>query len=115
MQSCLPPHTLKSFLILQTVISALSQQPTSVDTLPTPAEKPTNELQIVDENGEPVNWQDETRYCLCNQVSYCDMVGCDNDDVCMHICSLIVGKFIVIWKFLVVLMIIMMFACPYVG
>lgn len=43
-----------------------------------------NELQIVDENGDPVNWQDdpnEPRYCLCNQVSYGEMVGCDNNDV----------------------------------
>ena len=38
----------------------------------------------MDENGEPVNWQDdpnEPRYCLCNQVSYGEMVGCDNNDV----------------------------------
>jgi len=64
-------------------MSALSQQLTgTVDTPPVP--EPTNELQIVDENGEPVNWQDdpnEPRYCLCNQVSYGEMVGCDNDDV----------------------------------
>lgn len=41
------------------------------------------DLQIVDENGQPVDWQNdpnEPRYCLCNQVSYGDMVGCDNDD-----------------------------------
>ncbi|XP_052778965.1 inhibitor of growth protein 3-like [Mya arenaria] len=65
------------------VMSALSQQLTAVDPPPSvPAETP-NELQIVDENGETVNWQDdpnEPRYCLCNQVSYGEMVGCDNDD-----------------------------------
>ncbi|XP_064604419.1 inhibitor of growth protein 3-like [Liolophura sinensis] len=41
------------------------------------------EPQIVDENGQAVDWQydpNEPRYCLCNQVSYGDMVGCDNDD-----------------------------------
>ena len=49
-----------------------------------PSTEVSNELQIVDENGEPVNWQDdpnEPRYCLCNQVSYGEMVGCDNNDV----------------------------------
>lgn len=40
--------------------------------------------EVVDENGQAVDWQydpNEPRYCLCNQVSYGDMVGCDNDDV----------------------------------
>lgn len=62
--------------------SALSQHLTSVDVSTT--QETNNELQIVDEHGEPVNWQDdpnEPRYCLCNQVSYGEMVGCDNDDV----------------------------------
>lgn len=66
----------------QAVMSALSQQLTGVDITTTP--EPSNELQIVDEHGETVNWQDdpnEPRYCLCNQVSYGEMVGCDNDDV----------------------------------
>nr|AGZ94896.1 inhibitor of growth protein 3 [Ruditapes philippinarum] len=66
----------------QAVMSALSQQLTGgVEITTTP--EPNNELQIVDEHGEPVNWQDdpnEPRYCLCNQVSYGEMVGCDNDD-----------------------------------
>lgn len=47
-------------------------------------EDTSSDLQIVDENGQPVDWQNdpnEPRYCLCNQVSYGDMVGCDNDDV----------------------------------
>ena len=71
-------------------MSALSQQLTGgVDITTTP--EPNNELQIVDEHGEPVNWQDdpnEPRYCLCNQVSYGEMVGCDNDDVSIsHVLS----------------------------
>lgn len=73
----------------QAVMSALSQQLTA-DT--TTAAEPSNEIQIVDENGEPVNWQDdpnEPRYCLCNQVSYGEMVGCDNDDVCMTVDSVL--------------------------
>ena len=69
----------------QAVMSALSQQLTAVETPATSSSSETpNELQIVDEHGEPVNWQDdpnEPRYCLCNQVSYGEMVGCDNDDV----------------------------------
>lgn len=46
----------------------------------------SSELQIVDENGQPVDWQDpnEPRYCVCNNVSYGDMVGCDNDDCPME-------------------------------
>lgn len=65
----------------QQAITALTQQITAVDN--TASNDSSNELQIVNENGEPVNWQDdpnEPRYCLCNQVSYGDMVGCDNDD-----------------------------------
>lgn len=26
----------------------------------------------------------EPRYCICNQVSYGDMVACDNDDVSLY-------------------------------
>lgn len=26
---------------------------------------------------------DDTKYCICEQVSYGEMVGCDNDDVCV--------------------------------
>ncbi|XP_041350155.1 inhibitor of growth protein 3-like [Gigantopelta aegis] len=40
-------------------------------------EDQNTELQIADD------WQsdpNEPRYCVCNQVSYGDMVGCDNDD-----------------------------------
>lgn len=32
---------------------------------------------------------DEPRYCLCNQVSYGDMVACDNPDVRVIYCSVI--------------------------
>ena len=31
----------------------------------------------------------EPRYCLCNQVSYGDMVACDNPDVSPKICVLV--------------------------
>ena len=77
----------------QAVMSALGQQlvdstpPAATSSSTTTTTETNNELQIVDENGEPVNWQDdpnEPRYCLCNQVSYGEMVGCDNDDVSLH-------------------------------
>jgi hypothetical protein len=78
----------------QAVMSALSQQLTGgVEITTTP--EPSNELQIVDEHGEPVNWQDdpnEPRYCLCNQVSYGEMVGCDNDDVSSNVLIYILCK-----------------------
>ncbi|XP_062567846.1 inhibitor of growth protein 3-like isoform X2 [Saccostrea cucullata] len=59
------------------------QTPLSVQVASPMVEDASNDLQIVDENGQPVDWQNdpnEPRYCLCNQVSYGDMVGCDNDD-----------------------------------
>lgn len=62
-------------------MSTLTQLTLQTDSQPAP--EVNNELQIVDENGDPVNWQDdpnEPRYCLCNQVSYGEMVGCDNND-----------------------------------
>ena len=31
---------------------------------------------------EPID-PDEPTYCLCNQVSFGEMIGCDNDDVIM--------------------------------
>ena len=70
------------------VMSALPQLTLPTDTQPS-QDYSSNELQIVDENGEPVNWQDdpnEPRYCLCNQVSYGEMVGCDNNDVSFKKC-----------------------------
>jgi hypothetical protein len=35
------------------------------------------EVQVDDWQPDP----NEPRYCLCNQVSYGEMVGCDNEDV----------------------------------
>jgi inhibitor of growth protein 3 len=38
----------------------------------------------VDPNAENPDWTydpNEPRYCICNQVSYGDMVACDNEDV----------------------------------
>jgi hypothetical protein len=38
----------------------------------------------IDANAENPDWTydpNEPRYCICNQVSYGDMVACDNEDV----------------------------------
>lgn len=48
-----------------------------------PAEE---EMPVVDQNLDTENpdWTydpNEPRYCICNQVSYGDMVACDNEDV----------------------------------
>lgn len=48
-----------------------------------PAEE---EMPVVDSNldAENPDWTydpNEPRYCICNQVSYGDMVACDNEDV----------------------------------
>ena len=45
---------------------------------------PMEPLEIAGEDGVSSTWQpdpNEPRYCLCNDVSYGDMVGCDNEDV----------------------------------
>lgn len=39
-------------------------------------------VEVVGENPSTVDWNcdpNEPRYCLCNQISYGEMVGCDND------------------------------------
>jgi hypothetical protein len=38
----------------------------------------------IDPNADNPDWTydpNEPRYCICNQVSYGDMVACDNEDV----------------------------------
>lgn len=47
------------------------------------------EVPVVDSNLDPENpdWTydpNEPRYCICNQVSYGDMVACDNEDVSLY-------------------------------
>lgn len=58
------------------------------DTLPVTAD--SAEESLLDPNGDSLgdgenpDWTydpNEPRYCLCNQVSYGDMVACDNEDV----------------------------------
>ncbi|XP_013400628.1 inhibitor of growth protein 3 [Lingula anatina] len=59
----------------------------SLSTAATPAPPTTVEEMVtepfLDENGQQGEWSydpNEPRYCVCNQVSYGDMVGCDNQD-----------------------------------
>jgi hypothetical protein len=45
---------------------------------------PLESLEIVTDESVASAWQpdpNEPRYCICNDVSYGDMVGCDNEDV----------------------------------
>lgn len=51
---------------------------------PTPSTEETTPEASVDETNAPVDWSydpNEPRYCHCNQVSYGNMVGCDNPNV----------------------------------
>jgi inhibitor of growth protein 3 len=44
---------------------------------------PLEPLEIAGDDGVQATWQpdpNEPRYCICNDVSYGDMVGCDNED-----------------------------------
>ena len=51
------------------------QQNQSHSTPSVPAAVPTPDFTT-----EPID-PDEPTYCLCNQVSFGEMIGCDNDDV----------------------------------
>lgn len=68
--------------------AALAQQLQQQQTAQPAATVPTATAEGTDETGAELqvdDWQpdpNEPRYCLCNQVSYGDMVGCDNEDVC---------------------------------
>lgn len=46
-------------------------------------EDESSEALLNEENNGITEWYDpnEPRYCICNQVSYGDMVACDNEDV----------------------------------
>lgn len=51
---------------------------------PTPSTEEATPEAPADETSAPVDWSydpNEPRYCLCNQVSYGNMVGCDNPNV----------------------------------
>ena len=58
-----------------------------VVTEPVPVEE-TPADGTVGKDGSPADWMvdpNEPRYCLCNEVSYGEMVGCDNDDVSFNV------------------------------
>lgn len=45
-----------------------------------------DDASALDPNQEEWTYDpNEPKYCLCNQVSYGDMVACDNEDVCRFI------------------------------
>ena len=59
----------------QAAAAAAAQQVTTAPQVV--VEEMAGDLQVDDWQPDP----NEPRYCLCNQVSYGDMVGCDNEDV----------------------------------
>ena len=64
--------------------AAAQQAATAPQVVVEGVEELAGELQVDDWQPDP----NEPRYCLCNQVSYGEMVGCDNRDVS---CTLIVA------------------------
>ena len=50
----------------------------------------------------PADWMvdpNEPRYCLCNEVSYGEMVGCDNDDVSLkNLINTVKREMLAVWK-----------------
>lgn len=57
------------------VVAAAVQQPVSPPVI-------TTNTQVVDSDNPDWTYDpNEPRYCICNQVSYGDMVACDNSDV----------------------------------
>lgn len=52
------------------------------------------EPTFADESSTSTEWTfdpNEPRYCICNQISYGDMVACDNTDVCFVLSIYIVS------------------------
>lgn len=61
----------------QAAAAAAQQAATAPQVVVEGVEELAGELQVDDWQPDP----NEPRYCLCNQVSYGEMVGCDNRDV----------------------------------
>ncbi|XP_076350661.1 inhibitor of growth family, member 3 isoform X2 [Tachypleus tridentatus] len=62
--------------------SSRSNQAQPVEPIPPPSED-SGDSSYYDESNQAVDWTydpNEPRYCICNQVSYGDMVACDNED-----------------------------------
>lgn len=72
-------NTSSTAVVAQPVIPT----PVVVPTPESPAETSSQNAEVTD--GEWTYDPNEPRYCLCNQVSYGDMVACDNEDVSMSI------------------------------
>lgn len=56
----------------------------AVQTLPLSVTSDADVTDTMDDGQPGTEWPydpNEPRYCLCNQVSYGEMVGCDNKDV----------------------------------
>ena len=57
--------------------AAAQAQPAAAQVASSELEDVSGDIQVDEWNADP----NEPRYCLCNQVSYGEMVGCDNNDV----------------------------------
>ena len=64
----------------------------SKDKETTPTAPPPAHVPMPDLTSQPLD-PDEPTYCLCQQVSFGEMIGCDNDDVSVVvvICLLLVS------------------------
>ncbi|CAG5128288.1 unnamed protein product [Candidula unifasciata] len=60
----------------QQATAASVSQPSTPQVTTTETEELSTEVQVDEWNADP----NEPRYCLCNQVSFGEMVGCDNND-----------------------------------
>ncbi len=56
---------------------------------------PPGQVPMPDLTSQPLD-PNEPTYCLCNQVSFGEMIGCDNDDVSQGHCTNILSTSLVI-------------------
>lgn len=70
--------------IAGTTSQQVTQQVVTAAASPTPDTPPSAAEVVAGEVVDDADWTydpNEPRYCICNQVSYGDMVACDNEDV----------------------------------
>lgn len=74
--SAAPPHSSQTAIITPAPAQIMPQTPETPSVV-------LNDGLIVEQtpDGEWSYDPNEPRYCICNQVSYGDMVACDNEDV----------------------------------
>lgn len=68
---------------VSTSVQSIISTPVAATTAPTSPAVDVSGQNADVTDGEWTYDPNEPRYCLCNQVSYGDMVACDNEDVCL--------------------------------